>query len=380
MRRILKYKLDVRSFCSFLLVVLALVSGCDRRPLEVMEPMKAEVRLDFDWMSRYGFTPESMTVMIWRENTLHPQVTHTNNVHSMMLDLDPGTYRVIAYSYSPDEYGSMDFRDTDDYNTISARGKDVTLYENGDWDKDVRYMTDPEDIGVVAETFTITDAMLLEQVTFHPYESWIRQRFANTRFYQEADGVYSLPLVIKPVITKLNVYVEVGGLENLAELTGSITGMADGFYLTHSYRTEDVRTMLLPTNKWTKAKDIKEHGTVYLYHQTPVFGLPHGKEHLSARGDDFNVFTIHATMRDGTTKLYTYNVGKLIKYRGLEEGMEFIHDMHLELEMDLVLDISTVGEENIPIFPDVIPSGDTGSGFGAEVEAWQEGESTDLRF
>lgn len=379
MRSNMKYKLGVRTFCSFLLAVLALTSGCDRRPLEVMEPMKATVRLEFDWETRYGFTPESMTVMIWEQGKLHPTVTYTNYVHSMKLDLDPGSYRVIAFSYSPDEYGSMEFRDIEDYNTISARGKDVTLYENSDWDAGVTYMTDPEDIGVVAEDFTITEEMLLEQVTFHPYETWIKHRVANTRFYQEADGTYSLPLVIKPVLTKLNVYVEVGGVENVSELTGSISGMADGFYLTHSYRTEEARTMLLPTDKWTLAK-MEGSGGTYLFHQTPVFGLPHGKEVIENRKAEDNVFTLHATLRDGTTMLYTYDVGKLIKYRGKEDGIAFDYDMHLELEMDLVLDITTMPAEDLPVFPDVIPSGDTGSGFGADVQAWSEGDSTDLKF
>lgn len=380
MRSNMKYKLGVRTFCSFLLAVLALASGCDRRPLEVMEPMKATVRLEFDWETRYGFTPESMTVMIWRENSHNPIVNTTREVHSMQVELDPATYHVVAFSYSFDEYGSMEFRDTDDYNIISAHGKDVTLYENGEWDKGVRYMTDPEAIGVVSDSFTITDEMMLDQVTFHPYETWIKQRLSNTRFFIDSNGVYILPLIIKPVITNLNVYVEVKGIKNLSSLTGSITGMADGFYLYSFDRTDLPRAMLLPTDKWTKYKEEVERKTVYLYHQTSVFGLPHGKEHVSSRDEDFNVLTLYATLIDGTEKIYTYNVGKIIRYRNLEEGMEFNNDMHLELELDLYVDINTVGEDNIPIFPDIDPSEQTDSAFDADVEPWQEGESTILKF
>ena len=376
----LRYNISVLSCMSMLAIVL-LLAGCDRRPLEVMEPMKATVRLEFDWETRYGFTPESMTVMIWEHGKTNPQVTYTNNVHYMTLNLDPGTYRVIAFSYSPEEYGSMYFRDTEDYNTISARGKDVTIYEPGDCDKDVRYMTDPEDIGVVAETFTITEEMLLEQVTFHPYESWVRHRVAYTRFYQEADGTYSLPLVIYPVLAKLNVWVEVEGIENVSELTGSISGMADGFYLTHAYRTEEERTMLLPTNQWTLTTREDSQGT-FLFHTIPVFGLPHGKELVESREPDSNIFKLHAVLRDGTTMLYTYDVGKLIKYRGLVGELSFGYDMNIELELDLdlILSIDTIGEDNIPHFPNVDPEDYTSSGFGADVEAWQDGGETDLRF
>ena len=338
MRSNMKYKLGVRTFCSFLLAVLALASGCDRRPLEVMEPMKATVRLEFDWETRYGFTPESMTVMIWRENSHNPIVNTTREVHSMQVELDP------------------------------------------DWDKGVRYMTDPEAIGVVSDSFTITDEMMLDQVTFHPYETWIKQRLSDTRFFIDSNGVYILPLIIKPVITNLNVYVEVKGIKNLSSLTGSITGMADGFYLYSFDRTDLPRAMLLPTDKWTKYKEEVEHKTVYLYHQTSVFGLPHGKEHVSSRDEDFNVLTLYATLIDGTELIYTYNVGKIIRYRNLEEGMEFNNDMHLELELDLYVDINTVGEDNIPIFPDVDPSEQTDSAFEADVEPWQEGESTILKF
>ena len=170
------------------------------------------------------------------------------------------------------------------------------------------------------------------------------------------------------------------GIKNLSSLTGSITGMADGFYLYSFDRTDLPRTMLLPTDKWTKYKEEVEHKAVYLYHQTSVFGLPHGKEHVSSRDEDFNVLTLYATLIDGTELIYTYNVGKIIRYRNLEEGMEFNNDMHLELELDLYVDINTVGEDNIPIFPDVDPSEQTDSAFDADVEPWQEGESTILKF
>ena len=56
-----------RSPFSILLIaaLTLLISSCDRRQLEVMEPTKAQIRIDVDWLTYFGARPHGMTVMIW---------------------------------------------------------------------------------------------------------------------------------------------------------------------------------------------------------------------------------------------------------------------------------------------------------------------------
>ena len=42
--------------------MLLLLTSCDRRPLEVYFENMVQVRVDVDWMSRYGELPSGMTI------------------------------------------------------------------------------------------------------------------------------------------------------------------------------------------------------------------------------------------------------------------------------------------------------------------------------
>jgi hypothetical protein len=370
-----------------------LFSSCDRRPLEVMEPTKAQIRINVDWLTYFGARPHGMTVMVWGDDWTRPMSTSTNEVESVKVELDPGHYRLLIFNKSYDEFGSMKFADTDNYDLVSARGRDITQYVHGDWDKDINYMTDPEDIGVVVDEFTITEDMLLEQVNFYPYEDWIETHYGNTRWVIEPDGTYSMTVVARPQITKLNVWVQIKGRSNMRSMTGNISGMADGFYLSQVWRSTDERYMLFETDKWSPfVEDETDTNTGYMFYTMPVFGLPHGKEYLSQRTEDNNVLKLHIVLRDGSALDFTYDVGKIIRYRGLDEklatrwltatradidaNIDIDTTILLDLQLDLVIDVDTV--DKIPDLPYVDPEPPSSSGFDAQVDPWDDGGTVDV--
>ena len=389
-------RLNRSSFTAWLCLVVVLLfvaSSCDRRPLEVMEPTKAQIRIDVDWLTYFGARPHGMTVMVWGDGWERPYTTSTNDVESVKVALDPGHYRLLIFNKSFDEYGSMKFADTDSYELISARGKDITQYVHGDWDKDITYMADPENIGVVVDEFTITDDMLLEQVNFYPYEEWIERHYGTTRWVIEPDGTYSMQVEARPQITKLNVWVQIKGRNNMRSMTGNISGMADGFYLSQVWRTTDERYMLFETDKWSPfVEDDQDDNTGYMFYTMPVFGLPHGKEYLSQRTEDNNVLKLHIVLRDGSSLDFTYDVGKIIRYRGLDEqvatrlmnttradldaGIDIDTTILLDLQLDLVINVDTV--DDIPDLPDVDPEPPSSSGFDAQVDPWDDGGTVDV--
>lgn len=72
MKRVVTFKSQLASILLSLVAVL-LVSSCDRRDLEVMASEKTNIRLDFDWMTRFGTRPTGMTVMLWSEGSKTPR-------------------------------------------------------------------------------------------------------------------------------------------------------------------------------------------------------------------------------------------------------------------------------------------------------------------
>ena len=137
-----------RTFSILIIAALTLfICSCNHRELEVMDPQKAQITLKVDWTTLFGYKPNGMTVMIWGDGWQKPYTSSTNSVDQVRLDLDPGHYRMIVFNKSFDEFGSLRFTDTDSFENIAVRGRDITQYQNGQWDAGVTYMADPEDIG-----------------------------------------------------------------------------------------------------------------------------------------------------------------------------------------------------------------------------------------
>ena len=377
--RLSGFRFQVSGLCfASILTIALLLAACDRRPLEVMEPQKAQLRLDVDWMTRYGQKPNGMTVMIWGDGWTKPFVSSSNNVESMRIELDPGHYRVIVMNKSFSEYGSMKFLNTDNFDEIVAKGTDITQYYNGSWDSDITYMPDPEMIGCAVDEFTVTEDMLLTQVNFYPYQEWIdAHRYADTRWYQEEDGVFSTTVTVRPETTRLNVWVRVKGLEYMRSMIGNISGMADGFLMSQYWRTTDERYMLFEREKWTFTTYTNPKGPGLLYYSLPVFGLAHGKEFVSQRTEENNVLTLYVTLVDGSTRTFTFNVGKEIVYKGLEDNINaqleatLLLELLMELELELEIEIE---------LPPVVPSSESSSGFDAHVDPWEDGGTVDVGF
>ena len=370
-----------RTFSILIIAALTLlICSCNRRELEVMDPQKAQITLKVDWTTLFGYKPNGMTVMIWGDGWQKPYTSSTNSVDQVSLDLDPGHYRMIVFNKSFDEFGSLRFTDTDSFENIAVRGRDITQYQNGQWDAGVTYMADPEDIGCAVEEFDITYEMLMNQVTLYPYEEWIDKQNATTRWTQDANGGYYTSVQIKPQITKFNIWVNIEGMEYLRSLTGSISGLADGFYITQGWRTMEERQMLLEPDKWSVTNESHPKGAGLMYYGINVFGLPHGKELVIDRPEGSNELILQATLIDGSTRTFTFDVGEDIVYRGIEGIIdanietELDADLFLELLMDLDLDLD-IEIELLKVEPE---SGGTSSGFDAHVEPWDEGETVDI--
>ena len=346
------------------LLALLLLAACDRRPLEVYYHNIAQVRIDVDWMSRFGEVPSGMTMMLAKDGDLVTTSRISNNVYSQTFQLEPAIYKLVVFNQSYDEFGSIRFEDLHSHNDGTARARNITTRQTRAWDQGSIYITDPELIGCAVDTFAITEDMIADYYTFVDYRQ--RGNIPDTAqfVFQE---------VVDPMITHLHARVYVKGYDNMRSVEASITGMADGFYLSHVDRTVQTGTMLL--DSWTATPNGSEN-TGWINTTISTFGLPFGKEKREDRAEEDNILTLAFLLKDGTVKTFTYNVGKIMRYDtptgdALTKA-QVLKDIYVEIILDDPIDS--------PDLPDVDPESKNASGFDAHVDDWEYGGTEEIHF
>ena len=345
-----------------LLLVSVLFAGCELRDLESYYESVAGMHIAIDW-SHFSERPSGMTLLFSKDGDEVTRTVVTNNVDNVDVYLTPGTYYMTMMNQSFDEFGSMHFEQTKSHNLVTVRANPL-LQTRGEQDE-ANYMQAPEPIAVTSDTIVITDDMVSRRYVFADYRN--RDVKVDTTHYDTKET----PM---PMTTTLNIQVRVKGINNLRAVEGYINGMADGFLLSQVWRTETTGTLLL--DQWKAKFDHEDNGLGWITTSIPTFGLPHGKEIEWQRTETDNVILLRFTLIDGTTREFTYNVGKFIKYRG--DIGDIIARTDLTLELLLVIDADTgrtgEGGEDFPFpeLPDVENDGNGGA-FEAFVDEWEDG-------
>ena len=352
--------------CLFLLFLL---QSCDRRPLEVIVSEKVKVRLVVKWrinfVDIYGTEPTGMTVMVWDSRGSLPIVETTNDDHVTLL-LDPDEYHLIVFNQMEREYlPYMRFYQQASFHDFVARN--TTYVSPTDHQTYTHY---PDPIGVAVDTFLITRDMVMQDTTiFVPYEEYIS---SDINLYTEKIHVYEIPEVPWPMTVNVNLLLNVRHRQSVKGIKASISGLADGFYLSRIIRTTEKATIEFDAKKWNFQKYGDERDSLgQITNATPSFGLPYGKELLSQRDSTDNVLNLSVTLVNDSVLSYTFNVGKHIRYitpEGREAEIRYRQDLqNLRLEIDLpdIIDLPVV-------------DGNAGAGFDAEVVDWDDGGIIDM--
>jgi hypothetical protein len=351
-------------FGTLLLVVMA---SCERRPLEVVVEKGINVRINVDWASRFGQRPTGMTVRLYPADGSAPITNITNDVDGVDVRLNAGTYYLLVFNQTEDEFGSMTFSDMQYYSGATAHSARATLHGKSGWDDGVDYYADPEPIGVAVDTISISQDMVDDAISYKRYKKGM-----TTGHYYEVDTTFTFDEVALPMTTRLNVIVHIKGIGNMRSVTGYITGMADGFTLYSGHRLNTA--CVLPLEGWKGAYVDKDANTGIVTTSTATFGLPFDKEVLGNRVPEDNRIVLCFTLVDGTTRVFTYDVAQYIHYRNSDETDPLRDRYSMSLELDLVLRAPLIEE---PELPDVKPD-EKGSGFDAEVNPWEDGGTIDV--
>lgn len=361
-----------------LLAIVALLSACERRPLEVIVDESVRVRIVVKWkvnfVELYGTTPNGMTVIIWGSDGSAP-IIRTTNADNITVKLKPDTYQLVIFNELADDYTPyMRFYDADSYDRIAMRATTFTVGSTRAWD-DGTYMYTPEDprIAVALDTFDITPEMVMTDTTiFIPYEEYRDNGYVN---YRESEVVYEIPEVPWPMTVDLYVELKLKHYQSLKTVEGNISGLADGFHLSHIIRTAQPGAIRFNPEEWTRTRYYYADGEVdslgVITTRVASFGLPYGKELLSERDSTDNVLSLNLTLTNDSVVRRQFNVGKYIRYitpEGEEARIRYRQDLE-NLRLEIVL-------PDIIDLPWVQPS--AGTGFDAKVDEWEEGGTFDL--
>jgi hypothetical protein len=358
---------------ALLMLLFVMVASCYREPLELYYDGKADAMITYDWMSKYGYRPDGMTLMLAHNGDQIGTYDVTHNIDQTNLRTNSGTYLLTVMNKTFGEYSTVSFYNRNSHNDIHVKSKTYYVQSEHIWDNGRTYLEQPEKIGVGIDTFKVSN--VIDSLIFYDYRDEASPDTIHLKRH----------VVIEPMTTTLRVRVKVRGISYMRAMEGYITGMADGFYLNQRWRTKEVGTIKL--EGWERDTEYEsaarrrgegdeETNVGWMLCNVETFGLPHGRELLKDRVPESNYIMLHFTLIDGRTVDFAYQVGKNIRYAGDDGTLTYFYQADVSLELDLVIDAPFYENEEVPTMPYAQPEG-TGQ-FDAEVEPWGDDENVDV--
>lgn len=340
-----------------LLSLFTLLLASCRRPLEVYYNPAVRLRIDVDWMQKVGKQPNGMTLSLFNPVPLYRQWS-TNDVLSQSLFLDEGDYRLLLINDSPGEYETLKFTDETDFDSAAVYSGPNETRARPSWTDSIHYMAPPPAIASATDSFSVTEDMFDEKLVFVDYRTDI----------SDLDTIYMVRKEVpEPLPTSVYVQIRVGGFDNARACEAALTGMADGCYLSQIWRTKTTGNLSL--TGWKAMQTRADNGDGWIYCETPTWGLPDGLEQESARDSTDLKLMMMFTLRDGSKKYFSYNVGYKVEYEGGISNPATRDDVRKRI-------IIIVDVPNYPQLPDVEDKGS--AGFEADVQPWEEGDIIDM--
>ena len=365
------------AFCTLFAVMM--IVSCHREPLELYYTGKGELCVEPDWDTLFLNSNEErrrltgMTVAFAKSEdptiiSPYPDITNTTDKYE--AEFGPGKYNLLVFNLSPTEYGSMNFYQMKNFDDAFVVGQPLQRTTDF-WDVNANYIKDPEYIGCAVDSFEVLPDMYDGELRFVDYRKKVGDIY---------DMIHKR-VVVRPMTTEMVIRVKVIGFKYMKSVIGNISGMANGFELTKAWRRKQTAYQLL--DNWTATPAPEEsdslHSVGYITTRINTFGLPHGRELLSQRDSTSNLLSLCFTLINDKQCLFTYPVGKDIKYKQAElnvsMGGSFSQaDVTLELELLVITPFFQDGE--VPNLPYAQPTG-TGA-FDAEVEDWGDDVNVDV--
>ena len=220
----------IKRFVSVAVAALLLTTGlesCHRRELSYTDV--AEIDVIADW-SRSGLSARESnygaTVVFFPTDGGQPTVVLMGDRNGKTVRLPEGTYDVLLFNRTFEDFDNIGFRGHDRYHTLEAhlredvRGADSRVVTEG-----------PDELAADRrEGFTVSQSML---------GNYTRSRLARVGADTRADeNRYELLMSPTTLTYTLEVIVNIKGLSNIHKAECSLTGMPESVYM-HSGRPSD---------------------------------------------------------------------------------------------------------------------------------------------
>lgn len=337
-----------------LLATIILVASCSIEPQLHLRQEK-EVIVNVLWKAEVypeGEKPTGVTLYFFRNGKFYMQHT-TSEVDSCTVQLEPGNYRLMMISQSPQEYWKMKFKNMTDFENASVSVDETKSSWYTRADEEV-LINNPEVMAVgVSDEFMVSEDMFYNQ--------------GQAATKADGDVLYytiRVPINPKSIVSEYWVTIYSDNVDVLKSVRASTSGMARTFELTQGMTGDEEGTQLI--TQWTLTIDDKAKRIGHLDGIVTTFGFPRGELPGPGRDSTLNVSTL--LIDNETVESYTFYVGdKIHLEEPPHEGFRYLYHV-------------TFGSVFEPaIHPkDVKP--DEGGGFAAQVSDWDEEENIEIIF
>ena len=180
-----------------LLFLLLLMTGCDRREVLDEYPVSG-VEITLDWSGVTDQLPDGMRAIFYPKNAGGKKVEKYLSVRGGNVKVPPGRYSMVIYNYDTE---SLRIRDEAAYETIEAftgNCNEMDVSETADmvWEPDLFYVVSEQDVKI-----------------------------------EKSDEVIMLSYRPKLVVKTYTFEMKVKGMQYVADVVGSISGMANCYHL-----------------------------------------------------------------------------------------------------------------------------------------------------
>lgn len=277
-------------------------------------PHTAPVVVGVDWSE---FEPlvnvnedlSGMSIYVWKQNSDEkPLSFKTHDLSSITLDLKPGLFNAFVFNLTPEEFGSFEFCNMDQYELAEARIVDSKLPVITSKIPTTKVVTDPEwfaldrieDIEVTQEMVEIAEEEFLENFnSTSPYGRSVSTKTQN----------HVGTLVPKSIIKQIALEINLTNYKSLRTPLGYLEGLADGCYLASGLTTDRKITHNITFTELKSKVDAqtqeKDQVEAVLYATITTFGNPQG--HTGLPTD--NVLVLEFTLRNGEVESLSFDVG-----------------------------------------------------------------------
>lgn len=324
------------SLSVLLFFCLSLVS-CDRRELTYYT--EAEVTITADWSlsdldkeAGYG-----ATAMFYPTDGGTPLTVQMGDRTRQLVRLEEGTYDVVLFNRSFNDFSNIAFRGREGYHTLEAYSKNIETRG----DEPTRVVTDsPDDLAADRiEGFRVTSEMLGN------YSPSARKRSRTA-----TDDPCGLCFTPRKLTQEISVRILVKGIQNIRMATCTLGGVAESVFLASGETSTTTVTQEFELGKPTLNPGSATEGTISGTFN--VFGFDENMPHR---------MQLAAELRDGKTD-FTGNLD-IVNISRTEEGG--IISITLEVTCN----------ETVPEVP---PEGGGGSGFEVDVDGWGNDVNTEI--